>query len=1085
MTANALNANSALQRRQSKWKYWGLLVLSCLCLNATKVQAQQQTIAIPSYYYPDQAGGSGQQLWDRTTAVAPTVGLVIINPGIYTLTPAEHATWDDPNYRQQINDCRAVGQLVIGYTTTKDKDSNGNPTILRDIDAVKADIDLFYNLFAMDGIFLDEVDVDPALVPTYYQPLYDHIKSKGGQAITALNPGRQTDEAYMAACDIMVNFEGFYSDPGPGVTPSPGAWYKDNYLAPSWVSNYGPDRFWHLIHTTGTIEEMQHAVKLSKERNASWVYVTPVAMPPWHTLPHDDASDPYFSAELTAVRPPSGPPNYQAVAAPDGLVGWWSGEGSADDLVGGNNGTINMAPGSPFSPFTVGRVGKGFNLGFGGYADHIALGTGPAISGTSAFAVEAWVATTDAQGVIVQQRGSAYNGQYVLSVGSIDGAFAGAPGTVSWSTYGDGQFGFNFSSQSRIDDGLFHHIVAVREADGTGKIYIDGVLDNQQSAPSRTLVPIEVYIGADMRNNAAFLKGIVDEVSIYNRALTATEAAAIHAAGSAGKVLVPQGIDLITTAVSSATSAQSLEQVTYNVTVKNQGDVDVDSQVRFKIGAYVSTDAVITKQDSLVGGLFIYGLAAGADTSVQISGTMPRYADGPHYVGAIANYHAIGVAEADTTNNALVGHTIDITQVFPDLITTAVSGASSAASQQVMEVDVTVKNIGPISVHSQERFRVGVYLSTDPVITTDDTPIGAQFNYGLEPGLTESMPITVSIPAGVTGNYFLGAIANYHSIGVLEGDLTNNSLVGHPITIHGAPTAPPVLVSPIDDAAVDTTTVTMTWNGVTTAAEYRLWLDETDANGVKQTILDTVVDGTSLTRILTDGYHYDWWVLGLNAAGEGPWSPKESFVISPPAPPAPPVLVSPIGNAAVGGATVTLEWHPVADAAQYGVWVSDGDVAGNVALIDIVVDGTLSANGTLTYAMTAPACATCDWWIQGINAAGEGPWSVKETYTMPGEAAKTVAVPQAFALRPNHPNPFNPSTHISYQLPQAGPVTLVVYNAMGQKIRVLEQSDRPAGVHQLSWDGRDDRGQAVAGGVYLYRLQSGAFSQTRRMLLLK
>lgn len=102
-----------------------------------------------------------------------------------------------------------------------------------------------------------------------------------------------------------------------------------------------------------------------------------------------------------------------------------------------------------------------------------------------------------------------------------------------------------------------------------------------------------------------------------------------------------------------------------------------------------------------------------------------------------------------------------------------------------------------------------------------------------------------------------------------------------------------------------------------------------------------------------------------------------------------------------------------------------------------------------------------------------------------GPAAESAATPQGIALMSNHPNPFNPETQINYQLPEAGTVTLVVYNVMGQKIRVLEQTFRQSGVHQVSWNGRDDAGQSVASGVYLYQLTSGAFSQTRRMLLLK
>ena len=61
----------------------------------------------------------------------------------------------------------------------------------------------------------------------------------------------------------------------------------------------------------------------------------------------------------------------------------------------------------------------------------------------------------------------------------------------------------------------------------------------------------------------------------------------------------------------------------------------------------------------------------------------------------------------------------------------------------------------------------------------------------------------------------------------------------------------------------------------------------------------------------------------------------------------------------------------------------------------------------------------------------------------------------------------------------------MVYNALGQQIRVLEQGVQHAGTHQVSWDGRDAAGQHVAGGMYLYKLTSGTFHQTRRMLLLK
>ena len=94
-------------------------------------------------------------------------------------------------------------------------------------------------------------------------------------------------------------------------------------------------------------------------------------------------------------------------------------------------------------------------------------------------------------------------------------------------------------------------------------------------------------------------------------------------------------------------------------------------------------------------------------------------------------------------------------------------------------------------------------------------------------------------------------------------------------------------------------------------------------------------------------------------------------------------------------------------------------------------------------------------------------------------------LPQAFALRPNFPNPFNPSTTIQYALPELAPVALTIYDLHGQRVRTLVQQEQTAGYYQMRWDGRDAQDRAVGSGVYLYRLEVDNFVQTRRMMLLK
>jgi hypothetical protein len=94
-------------------------------------------------------------------------------------------------------------------------------------------------------------------------------------------------------------------------------------------------------------------------------------------------------------------------------------------------------------------------------------------------------------------------------------------------------------------------------------------------------------------------------------------------------------------------------------------------------------------------------------------------------------------------------------------------------------------------------------------------------------------------------------------------------------------------------------------------------------------------------------------------------------------------------------------------------------------------------------------------------------------------------VPVKFHLYHNYPNPFNPETAIRYSLPAKGPVKLVIFNSLGQRVRVLVQKEQKAGYHEVIWDGRDDRGAAVSSGVYIYRLQAASRVASRKMVLIR
>jgi hypothetical protein len=95
------------------------------------------------------------------------------------------------------------------------------------------------------------------------------------------------------------------------------------------------------------------------------------------------------------------------------------------------------------------------------------------------------------------------------------------------------------------------------------------------------------------------------------------------------------------------------------------------------------------------------------------------------------------------------------------------------------------------------------------------------------------------------------------------------------------------------------------------------------------------------------------------------------------------------------------------------------------------------------------------------------------------------AIPDKFALFQNYPNPFNPSTTISFDLPTECTVSINIYDINGRQIKTHTSSRYTAGSHQIQWDGRDDRGNPVASGIYVYRINAGKFSQSRKMMLLK
>ena len=101
-----------------------------------------------------------------------------------------------------------------------------------------------------------------------------------------------------------------------------------------------------------------------------------------------------------------------------------------------------------------------------------------------------------------------------------------------------------------------------------------------------------------------------------------------------------------------------------------------------------------------------------------------------------------------------------------------------------------------------------------------------------------------------------------------------------------------------------------------------------------------------------------------------------------------------------------------------------------------------------------------------------------------------VEIPADYTLYANYPNPFNPETIISYELPEEADVALRIFNVRGQLISTLVDRHEAAGTYNVSWNGKDSNGNSVAGGLYIYKIiatnaDNESFTMSRKMTLLK
>lgn len=173
-----------------------------------------------------------------------------------------------------------------------------------------------------------------------------------------------------------------------------------------------------------------------------------------------------------------------------------------------------------------------------------------------------------------------------------------------------------------------------------------------------------------------------------------------------------------------------------------------------------------------------------------------------------------------------------------------------------------------------------------------------------------------------------------------------------------------------------------------------------------------------------------------------------------------------------------IEGHIIGIADVFGDWREE---------IITSLNGRLHIYTTTIPAKTRIPCLMQDRLYRNyVSVSSVGYWNpplLSENFTR--HFQKIPTLPSSYGLLRNYPNPFNPGTWISYELPKVSDISLTIYNLQGQQVRMLLLGQQQAGFYRVAWDGTDTSGRSVSSGIYLVRMVAGSFSDVGKMVLLK
>ncbi len=686
----------------------------------------------------------------------------------------------------------------------------------------------------------------------------------------------------------------------------------------------------------------------------------------------------------------------ECVAPPTSLESWWRGENDANDFAGDNHGTL--INGATFSP---GKVGQAFS--FDGVDDYVSVPDNADWDfGMNDFTIDLWIRFDQLKHsmFIHQQSGSNFGG--------FEFDFQPPSGMLVFSRNGnDGGIARAWSPQTST----WYHL-AVTRTDGTYKLYVNGAQQGNEEADPLPVADVTgiVRIGSWAGSNLYYVDGLIDEVDVFHRALSATEIQSIYSAGSGGK-------------------CQECTPPTVSV---------------------AGTDPVFTSTT--------HTFAATTD------------ANNPSFEWSVAG----GTINGSNTNNS-----VSITAGAVGTMTLSVNvtdGLTNCSTEETKEVTV---NPPPAGIAEVVFATNSIWLKEHAKILSGNVIVN-----NMSSGPVLDSQVELSVGQGVTTP--AGFALKGNRIKVKQGAVVVSDIYYHELTNNGTLSGSqnssltlPVFASlpPFHQAPAGTQDLTVLSDQSITlsAGVYREILIK--QNG---TILFTG-GGTFAFRSLNAGMKAKLlFDAPTEILIEGKLDTDENS------------YVGPQSGVEIGAADIVFyvagingnngNFGATPKAAQLGL--------NNTVLANFYVpNGTLwLRQGTVATGAFLGRDVIVGEQVQVAleSAFGEGSSLAKSGNDESGrKRLVSTMIPEAFVLLQNYPNPFNPETEIRFLLPVAARVVLRIFGTDGRAVRTLAEGNYTAGDHTVRWDAKDNSGNPVASGTYLYQLQAGGNTKVKKMSLLR